>query len=320
MRVYSPQPEQLSLPRDVQQLLDTVRLERGFAAQTYLEEKCRLINGYLQSSSLTAVVVGLSGGIDSALVVAMLAHAKQLPNSPITRIVAAPMPVHDIGATGQSSALARAQEVIAHYGVEAAPADLTDACSKLIMTLEEGLGQTAQPWARGQIAAYLRTPALYGLTSLLTEAGSPALVAGTTNRDEGAYLGYVGKASDGMVDLQLISDLHKSEVFALATYLNVPQSVLDITPAGDMYDGRVDTQVFGAPYDFVELYLSMLCWPAARRIQALEELDGDSRKLYQQFAANLERLHSYNAHKYSVGSPAVHLDILPTNVPGGWNR
>ncbi|WP_258957573.1 hypothetical protein [Legionella sainthelensi] len=44
------------------------------------------------------------------------------------------------------------------------------------------------------------------------------------NRDEGSYVGFFGKASDAMVDIQLISDLHKSEVKKLALFLNIPQA------------------------------------------------------------------------------------------------
>jgi NAD+ synthase (glutamine-hydrolysing) len=87
-----------------------------------------------------------------------------------------------------------------------------------------------KPWAAGQLAPYLRTPTLYYLTSLLTQEGMKAVVCGTTNRDEGAYLGFFGKASDGMVDLQLIADLHKSEVYALGKLLAVPEKILTRTP------------------------------------------------------------------------------------------
>src|SRR4029079_19460688 len=126
-------------------------------------------------------------------------------------------------------------------------------------------------------------------------------VVGTTNRDEGAYLGFFGKASDAMVDLQPISDLHKSEVRALARLLAVPAAVIDAEPSGDVWDGRTDAQMIGATYDDVELVLRL------RELEmdpaAVAELRGAS--------AAVDRLHRTNAHKYAVGSPAVHLDVLP---------
>jgi hypothetical protein len=72
--------------------------------------------------------------------------------------------------------------------------------------------------------------------------------------------------------------------------------------------------VFGAPYDFVELYLCHLC--AGFRIPAA--WPDEAQRQYVRLAANLEELHRFNAHKYLVGSPAVHLDVLESAVPGGW--
>jgi hypothetical protein len=128
------------------------------------------------------------------------------------------------------------------------------------------------------------------------------VVVGTTNRDEGAYLGFFGKASDAMVDLQPISDLHKSEVRALARHLGVPDDLVDAVPSGDVHDGRVDEEMIGATYDDVELALRM------------RELELPARG-----PAAIERKHVENAHKYRVGDPAVHLDVMPRGVPGGWS-
>jgi NAD+ synthase (glutamine-hydrolysing) len=126
---------------------------------------------------------------------------------------------------------------------------------------------------------------------------------GTNNKDEGAYLGYFGKASDGMVDLQMISDIHKSEVYLLANDMNIPKEIINAVPSGDMYDARTDEQVFGAPYDFVELYLNCLetVMPQMQDEEACEQFD--------MLANNLENLHAYNGHKYLAASPAVHLDL-----------
>jgi hypothetical protein len=180
------------------------------------------------------------------------------------------------------------------------------------------LGKKGKAWAEGQLVSYVRTPALYYATSLLTEQGHSAIVVGTTNRDEGAYLGYFGKASDGMVDVQLISDLHKSEVVKTAQALGLPETIIKAIPSGDMYDGRTDEAVFGAPYDFVELYLSILCLSEREKKHLTRGWSATEIDQYDTMAARLEKLHKYNAHKYNVGSPAVHLDIMESAVPGGW--
>ena len=118
-----------------------------------------------------------------------------------------------------------------------------------------------------------------------------------------------------MVDLQPISDLHKSEVYALAKLLEIPQDIIDAPPAGDVYDGRVDEEMIGAPYWFVELYLLYL---SAQDESLLQTLSDEERQQFEHYQANLEELHRKNAHKYWVGSPAVHLDVYERFVPGGW--
>ena len=178
---------------------------------------------------------------------------------------------------------------------------------------------TGDAWASGQLVSYLRTPALFYLTSLETQRGRPSLLIGTTNRDEGGFIGYFGKAADAMVDLQLISDIHKSEIVAASRLLGVPQSVLDAAPTGDIYDGRNDEQLIGASYDFIELHSLLLSsgdQTEQRRLTA--SLSTEAREQFDHFTARLNTLNRQNAHKYLGGSPAVHLDVYERAVPGGW--
>jgi len=319
MKVFNASSS-FQMPAELRLELLSLRAIRAFDVDAWIDAKVALVNAYFTRSRLSAAVLGMSGGIDSAVVLALLARAQKAPGSPLKKIVALALPAHKHeGVTGQGSALERAKKMARSLGLEAVELDVGFAARDLQGRLESGLGLKAQTWASGQIVPYTRTPALYGATSLLTEAGFPALVAGTTNRDEGAYLGYVGKASDGMVDLQLISDAHKSEVRAAARALGVIREILDVTPTGDMFDGRVDEEVFGAPYDAVELLLlsktllSEAQWEARRA-----SWSSAAREQMDEWTRNLENLHRYNAHKYAVGSPAVHLDVWPSAVPGGW--
>jgi NAD+ synthase (glutamine-hydrolysing) len=153
---------------------------------------------------------------------------------------------------------------------------------------------------------------LYYSAAILQAQGQPSLVVGTTNRDEGAYIGFFGKASDAMVDLQPISDLHKSEVYALAEKLGVPKSVQEAIPSGDLYSGQLDEELIGAPYWFLELYLRLLEEGMSLSLNPVEQC------LFERYQANIERLHRQNLHKYKVGSPAIHLDVLPRRILGGW--
>ncbi|KNC85971.1 NAD+ synthetase [Sphaeroforma arctica JP610] len=62
------------------------------------------------------------------------------------------------------------------------------------------------------------------------------------------------QAGDGVVDVQLISDLHKSEVFKVGHELGVPKSTLEAAPSADLWDGQEDEEELGFTYDFIELY------------------------------------------------------------------
>lgn len=318
------QPGRLSSPAlhpDLTRALQALRRRRGFDVERCVEAKAALLNAYLTESGLKACVVGVSGGVDSAVTLGLACRAAAQPGSPIREVVAALMPMFvSDGATNQDIALSRGREVAARFGARCVTVDLSSSHGAVKGAVDAALGALGGPWASGQLVSYLRTPALYYLASLLTQQGLPSILLGTTNRDEGAYIGFFGKASDGMVDIQLVSDLHKSEVYEVARYLGVPASVLDAIPTGDVFDGRTDEEMIGASYDFIELYTLYLTLGSAARSRLEGQWSEEARQQFEPLRARLEALHGYNAHKYLGGSPAIHLDAHERAVPGGWRR
>jgi NAD+ synthetase len=308
-----------TINNEILKQLDSLREKRGFHAQACLDQKIKLINSYFTENKLSAAVIGLSGGIDSAVTLGLLVAASKVQGSPIKRVLAAALPFSvDQGATNQELARDRASLVAESFGAEFISADLGAAFRGLKGSVESVVTEKADSWADGQLVAYLRTPAFYYLSAILTSNKQPAIVCGTTNRDEGAYLGFFGKASDGMVDLQVISDLHKSEVYQLARLLKVPESTVLAAPTGDVYDGKTHLEMIGAPYDFVELYMNYLCMKPEEQQQLLNGLSIQARSQFDEWAKNIEEMHKYNAHKYVGGNPSIHLEIYPRAVPGGW--
>lgn len=313
MKFYASKLADKSLQPDLQYLLDRARDKRGFDPKLYIHEKALVLNNYMRSEGLSAVVVAVSGGIDSAIVAGILAYARKLPNSPIKTILPICLPaLHSDGATNQLQATMRGYEVIGRFGLDGnMMVNIQPIVKAIVEQFEIATGMKATDWAEGQLVSYVRTPILYMATSVLSSSlNQPAILVGTTNRDEGGYIGYFGKASDGMVDIQLISDIHKSEVYKVALELNVPKSIIDIPPSGDMYDGRIDEEVFGVPYDFVELYMYYLSG----------KIPTSTTPQWIAMAEHVEQLHQYNHHKYLGQSPAVHLDIIDSGVPGGWEH
>jgi len=296
-------------------LLGSLREARGFRTDAVLAAKLGRLTAWFTDQELDAAVVGVSGGIDSAVTLALLQRAASTPGSPLRRVVAAIIPIDTAGATGQQQATERARAVAEATGAETWEIPFAEVQDAAARSLERGSGLAFDDRAAGQLLSTLRTPALYGAVALLQAHGRRPVVVGTTNRDEGAYLGFFGKASDAMVDLQPLSDLHKSEVRALASVLGVPTAVIDAEPSGDVWDGRTDAEMIGVGYDGVELVLRLRELGLDPAAVAAGLADGDHLLAADRAVA---RLHLVNAHKYAVGSPAVHLDVMPRAVPGGW--
>jgi len=289
----------------------------SFNPNLLLQAKVELLEDYFQQFKIDAAVLGMSGGVDSAVVSGILCHCPSLK-----RVIAVAAPISSKGATNQDVAAARAIRQANAFKMEVWKLDLTPAqfCYEGIMRCSPSNAEgEKRVWADGQILSIARTPLFYGVAAHLQAEGFRAVVAGTTNRSEGSYIGFYGKGSDGMNDIQPISDMWKSHVFALAEYLGVISDILNEKPRGDVWDSRCDEEMIGATYPQIEAYLEAKCindgkhsidW-LREHILALKRMPG---------ADAIEKLHQINLHKYLVGSPAVHFDIFPRHVPGGWSE
>jgi len=318
MKVYNEKSDR-NLSELLLNFIDDIRNKKCFDSKKYVEDKAELLNNYMRKFNLKSCVVAVSGGIDSAVVLGIINYAYKMKNSPIEKVIPLLLPItKSTGVTNQQSATDRGIELCNKLNLKPYIVDLSRINTDIRDDLESVIGIKGDNWAIGQLGPYSRTPILYYTTSLLCQEGFNAIICGTTNKDEGTYLGYIGKASDGMVDVQIISDIHKSEVYKVGTYLGIPKSIMEVTPSGDMYDSRVDEEVFGAPYDFVELYLNYLNYSDKEKNELLNLFDEESKDQFEFYAKNLENLHKYNLHKYMACSPAIHLDLWDSSVKGGW--
>jgi NAD+ synthetase len=305
----------------MQSLIELTKSLRQFDAEKYLLQKVVLINQFFSRNNLDACVLGVSGGVDSAVCLKLLEKASQQENSPIKKIRALLLPIYSVGTSGKDLATSRAEELVRNTKCEWLMQDLTSATTAYLEQADK-YQQDSSAWAVGQLASIVRTPCLYFHAALLQQQGFGSLVVGTTNRDEGAYLGFFGKASDAMVDLQPIADLHKSEVYQLAKLLGVPESIVQSAPRGDVWDNKTDEEMIGAPYWFVELYLLMKEFNLLEDFiltNYLQESEQESdRILFQTYASTIEKQHQKNLHKYQVGNPAHFIDCISRKIPGGW--
>ncbi len=286
-----------------------LKRKRGFELNHYLKSKTEKLVHFFQEYKIDAVVVGMSGGIDSALVTAMIINIAKIENSPLKKVSTVLAPIYGAGTSGQDEALNRALNQCEKWKskYECFEFNIVD-LSKAYQSIIDADPVKGNAWAEGQMASVLRTPLFYYQAALLQQQGYKSLVCGTTNRDEGAYIGFYGKASDGMVDLQPIADLHKSEVYELSNYFNIIPEIINSTPSGDVWDDCVDEEMIGAPYWFLEFYQLLIC--SGQMAEFEQTIKGEELLLYYSYKENIEKLHHINYHKYKVGSPAHYVDVL----------
>src|SRR5437868_7650590 len=96
----------------MQRLLENYRTNRNFNPNKYIDAKSKLLNEYMTRTGLSGVVIGVSGGIDSAITLGIIAYAANCTGSPIRKIIAVMSPQFVDGATEQFMATFRANNLI----------------------------------------------------------------------------------------------------------------------------------------------------------------------------------------------------------------
>ena len=186
-------------------------------------------------------VVGVSGGIDSAVTSALCARTG-LP------LLCVEMPIHQA-----ASQVQRAQEHVAalrkiHPNVRMEVVQLTSAFDQLITTLPSHEDPALMELALANTRARLRMTTLYYFAGL-----HRSLVAGTGNKVEDFGVGFFTKYGDGGVDLSPIADLTKTEVYAVARELGIVESIMLAKPTDGLWgDDRSDEDQIGASYPELE--------------------------------------------------------------------
>jgi NAD+ synthase len=198
-------------------------------------------------------VVGLSGGIDSAVVIRLCQMAA--PGQTVGVI----MPCHS---DPQDEADARL--VADHFGVPTVRVDLADPYDRLISVARDATRSLpADMWPAAIAGADIKSrvpvanvkPRLRMTTLYFVANSLNYLVAGTGNRSE-LTIGYFTKYGDGGVDVLPIGNLLKSQVRALAKAVGVPQPIIDKAPSAGLWMGQTDEDEMGFPYADLEAYLT----------------------------------------------------------------
>ena len=232
------------------------------------------LRAYCDDAGLRGFVVGVSGGIDSAVTATLCAETGR-PLRPVC------LPIHQ-----QPVQLSLARRHIAwlkrrYDNITSAETDLGPAFDALRRALPAGMDEDLMTMANTR--SRLRMAALYAFAGY-----HQCLVAGTGNKIEDFGVGFFTKYGDGGVDLAPIADLMKSEVYRIGEYLGLLDAILAATPTDGLWpDNRSDEAQMGASYDELE-------W-AMTHADTVHEKNLDDRQ--KKVLAIYRRLHRTNRHK-----------------------
>jgi NAD+ synthase len=229
------------------------------------------IRSQLAQAGFERLVVGLSGGVDSATVAFLAARAIGADN-----LLAVRMPYR----TSSESSETDAMRVVTALGCRTERVDVTPMVDPML-ALIVGPGEAAINVRRGNVMARQRMIVLYDRS-----AAFDALVIGTSNKTE-ALLGYGTLHGDMAAGLAPIGDLYKTQLRAVADELGVPEEVIAKPPSADLWPGQTDEGELGRSYDMLDRALFALVdrrWSVDRCVAA-----GLERSLVEWVAARVAR-------------------------------
>ncbi|UCE80384.1 MAG: NAD+ synthase [Methanobacteriota archaeon] len=190
----------------------------------------------LRKTGAKGYVIGLSGGVDSAVVLRLAVRAVGREN-----VLALMMP--DNESPGQD--LLDAKELCDIEGVSNTTIDITG----VVAAFSEALGKKVDRQDLANIKARVRMAFLY-----CHARQDERLVLGTSNKSE-LLIGYFTKYGDGGADLEPIGDLYKTQVCRLAERIKIPKTIRDKQPSAGLWKGQTDEKDIGMPYDRLDLIL-----------------------------------------------------------------
>jgi len=258
------------------------------------------IRSQLAQTGFERIVLGLSGGVDSATVAFLCARAVDTDN-----LLAVRMPYRTSSDASETDAL----RVVDALGCHTERIDITPMVDPMLSLIVAD--DAAANVRRGNVMARQRMIVLYDRS-----ADFDALVAGTSNKTE-ALLGYGTLHGDMAAAFAPIGDLYKTQLRAVATELGVPREILDKPPSADLWPGQTDEGELGRSYDALDRTLFALVdrrWSVDRCVRA--GLDRDLVEWVVRRVAQMEfKRQQPPVAKVSLRTPGID-HLYPRRRPG----
>jgi NAD+ synthase len=196
------------------------------------------IRNEIRKFGFGSVVLGLSGGIDSAVVCELAVRALGAGN-----VLTLMMPYR----TSSQESLDHAQLMVDRLGIRSETMPVTDVVDAFFATRQD-----AGRLRRGNVMARARMLCLYDVS-----ARDGCLVLGTSNKTE-LMLGYGTMFGDMASAVNPIGDLYKTQLRGLARHLEIPAPLIDKLPSADLWEGQSDEEDLGFSYEAVDMLLYMM--------------------------------------------------------------
>lgn len=217
-------------------------MEGGLNCESVKNQIVGWLKDYAVKSGLDGFVVGVSGGVDSALVSTLCAETG------LSTLVVE-MPIHRPVSNIVERSAAHVEWLKSKYkNVNSNMMNLSSVYDAAEDVFFLGFGVTMTDLAKANTRSRLRMVALYSIANTFN-----LLVAGTGNKVEDFGVAFFTKYGDGGVDISPIGNLLKSQVRELAAYLGVIKDIVDAVPTDELWaDTRSDEAQIGASYDELE--------------------------------------------------------------------
>ncbi|MGI6608587.1 MAG: NAD(+) synthase [Erysipelotrichaceae bacterium] len=213
-------------------------------ADSHIKEICHDIYSFYQQTGSNGFVIGMSGGLDCALVGALTAKA----NVPI---IAVTMPFEADKSVQRLKGLEHAEEFCKAFHIPLYTVDITNTVNSIYQQLENSIkiDFINEKLAKANVLPRIRMTNLYLLAQL-----TGRMVIGTGNLSE-IVMGYFTKWGDGGYDYNPIKHLTKSEVYVLAEKIGIPSGIIEKKPSADLWDNQNDETEMGISYDNLDTYI-----------------------------------------------------------------